>query len=102
MADDDKIPGRDLPFELLASDECVAGIGKRLRDGGKADFTVTNVTLRYMGHESVIVAWETVSAGFGEVTLYRRGGKLRCDSEAMGPDFVKAVLAKLVDGAAFD
>jgi hypothetical protein len=94
---DDKIPGSDLPLELLASEQCLEGIGKTLK-GGKADFTVTHASIRYMDEHALVVEWETVSAGFGEVTFYREGEQLFCETECMGPDFVKAVLAKLVDG----
>ena len=44
------------------------------------------------------VSWSTVSAGFGSLTVFiDRDGKLRADTETMGKEFCKSVLAKLVD-----
>jgi len=84
---------------MAASDECVQGIVENLDTGGKPDFTVTHATLRESSKNFVCVAWETKSAGFGELTFYRENGHLMVDLEAMGKDFAKRVLAKLVDEA---
>lgn len=44
------------------------------------------------------IAWSTVSAGFGRLTLYiNKEGKLKADTEGMGKEFCKAVFAKLID-----
>ncbi len=46
------------------------------------------------------ICWGTKSAGFGEMCMViNHEGKLECDHETMGPEFVKEVLAKLVDNA---
>ena len=71
--------------------------------GQKPDFTVTDVELAECWAPSTNnsggfrVYWETVSAGFGETTFFLKGGKLHCDNEAMGRDFIKKVMAALVD-----
>ncbi len=44
------------------------------------------------------ISWSTVSAGFGSLTLhFSKEGELKVDSEGMGKDFCKSVLAKLID-----
>jgi hypothetical protein len=66
-------------------------------DGRPPDYTVTAATLRETGDNFFIIAWETVSAGFGELTFYQKEGKLQVDNEGMTARFCKEVLAKLVD-----
>lgn len=86
--------------ELQASDECVANMAIP-GTGRKPDFTVTAVHLRGCwskpDSEGFILGWETKSAGFGELTIYLEKGVLGCDTEAMGKEFVREVLNKLVD-----
>ncbi len=48
------------------------------------------------------ISWGTVSAGFGTLVLYIKDGKLHADTERMGKDFCKEVLAKLVDDMEVD
>lgn len=113
----------DTPVEIVinASDECVEGIVSTLRTEKlrrktvEADFTVTAVklggffeyqddppSLDEQGERRVnkgfTLNWETKSAGFGELAICEESGEVICDNEAMGPDFVKEVLAKWVDG----
>jgi hypothetical protein len=83
-----------------ASEECMARMGK----DKKPDFTVTNVRLKMAWHntdsniQGFILGWETVSAGFGELTVYiDKTGKLYCDSEGMGKEFIKNVFSKLTE-----
>jgi hypothetical protein len=45
----------------------------------------------------VEVSWGTKGAGFGTLTFFLQDGKLRCDNQMMGRDFIKRVLCKLVD-----
>ncbi len=76
-------------------------------DFAKPDFTVVEAAVSFWGphHEGgrgnqggVEIAWATASAGFGSLTLYLGDdGNLKVDSERMGKDFCKAVLAKLID-----
>ncbi len=48
----------------------------------------------------ILIEWSTVSAGFGELSIVRnKDGTVKIDSESMSRDFVKSVLAKLVDDA---
>lgn len=82
--------------DLLASDECVAGIEASLSGRDERDFTVTRLTVDGF-NGGLLLRWETKSAGWGELTISCREGKVDMDTEAMGPDFVKSVLAKMVD-----
>lgn len=49
----------------------------------------------------IIVGWGRKGWGFGEVTFIVKDGKLICDSELMGRDFIKKVLVALVDQSEF-
>jgi hypothetical protein len=82
--------------EMLASDECLAGIGESMAGRGKPDFTVTAVEVVGL-KGGLVLRWETKSAGFGELTISARHGELFMDTETMGPAFVKSVLGKVVD-----
>ena len=95
---------------MKCSPECLKNMEARLRSGKKDPerFTVTRATLdsawsMYQGTPKAlfgfVVAWETKSAGFGELTICMEKGKMRYDSEAMGRKFCKEVLAKLLDSA---
>lgn len=89
------------PVKLVieASKECLQGIGKSLKDK-KIDFTVTAATIREIGSKKkpyIIIAWETKSAGFGELTLYKHDGKWFKDTEAMGNEFCAEVMKKLIE-----
>lgn len=85
---------------VLASEECQAGIAETFDGKRKPDFTVTKATPTFTKRGVVIIAWETVSAGFGEVTLaLDENGQLVCDSEAMSREFVAKVFVKLLEGA---
>lgn len=85
---------------------------KRLAEEGKTQFmgdierivpTEPNWTvIRAVSYNHFGVHWETTSAGFGECGFYFNDGKIHCDSEGLGRDFVRAVLNKLVDDAIFD
>lgn len=50
----------------------------------------------------IMVAWTAKDYGFGEFTFYVIDGKLRCDNEAMGKDFIKKMLCQMVDDAELD
>lgn len=84
-----------------ASDAALKGIVETVSTRREPDFTVTAATLKSTGGYPAFfcIAWETKSAGFGELTFYLRGNKLIMDSEAMSREFVMAVFAKLVDQA---
>jgi hypothetical protein len=71
-------------------------------DARKPDFTVTEATVTTFDKGWFVIQWGTVSAGFGETTFMMRDGKLFCDTECMSRNFVKAVLAKLVDDTPMD
>ena len=43
------------------------------------------------------IGWGTVSAGFGSLTFYKKDGKLYCDSETLGMDFVRKVMDFLMN-----
>lgn len=76
----------------------MAGTPPDMRAGAKHDFTVTNVEM----YEGFTLQWQTVSAGFGQLTFYNKNGKLHCDTEAMSRDFVRSVLMKLADDVILD
>lgn len=91
---------------MMCSPECLKNLEARLQKKGKSDFTVTRATLSeawsmYKGTPKAcfgfVVAWETKSAGFGELTICVDKGRLRFDSEAMTRRFCKEVLAALID-----
>jgi hypothetical protein len=71
------------------------------------DFTIVGIRLRCWGPNvrnggGFRVEWDTVSAGFGSTAFYLKDGKLRCDNEGMGREFLKSVLVDLVDRAILD
>jgi hypothetical protein len=94
---------------IEASPEAVAGVVTAAQGKRDFDFTVTAARITAFYPTCVVIAWETVSAGFGELTFYYapkcaeveftepREGEVKVDAEAMSPRFVKEVLAKLVD-----
>lgn len=81
-----------------ASDECIVGlVGTKMR-GGKPDFTVTRVRTDRCEKNYLVLQWETVSAGFGELVFKKIDDCLVCiDNEAMSKRFIKDVFNKLVD-----
>jgi hypothetical protein len=76
-----------------------AGLLKTLKNPKNISWNLTNVGFF---PEDFVVTWGTESAGFGNITFYKKKGKIHCESEAMSKEFVKEVLAKLVDTAIFD
>lgn len=71
-------------------------------------FTITDVKLDcwgpYKGNKSgFCIHWVTKAAGFGSMTVYvDNDGKLKCDNEAMGKNFLKTVLVALLDKMELD
>jgi hypothetical protein len=71
------------------------------------DFIVTEVTPEFFGssyrnYGGFVIRWGTKSAGFGEISIAKdKDGILRCDNERMSREFVKSVLACLVDSCKF-
>lgn len=43
------------------------------------------------------IYWTRQNIGFGQISFYEVDGKLKCDSEGMGQEFVKQILCDLVD-----
>jgi len=83
---------------IAASPECIERLALPGR-GIKPDFTVTAARLESTSDSGFMIAWETQSAGFGTVTIYRDdAGVLKCDNEAMSLRFVKEVFAKFLEG----
>ncbi len=86
--------------KVNASDAVLSGLGERLRKRGPPDFRVTEATLGASGRGYFVVNWGTVSAGFGQLTMYKNEeGELEVDTEAMGRSFCVEVLTKLFDSA---
>jgi hypothetical protein len=88
---------------IEASNEAVAGIVEHIHTGAKPDFTVTAAHFNAAGIGTdgpyAVISWETKSAGFGELTLSHKDGKLHIDTEAMSERFVIEVLQHLVKNA---
>lgn len=82
---------------LGGSDTVLKNMLQAKAEGRPSDYTVTAASLREAGENYFIIAWETVSAGFGELSFYRKEGKLQVDNEGMSARFCKEVLARLVD-----
>ena len=73
------------------------------------DFTVVKATAKFWeayrvkrldgtiaGNDGgVEISWQTVSAGFGGLTIWLKDGRVGADTECMGKDFCRAVLAAL-------
>ncbi len=91
--------GRIISRDPVAMNNCI----KTIRSGGKPDFTLTKVEVESCWGKNKTndggfeVTWGTVSAGFGSLTFVKRDGKLICDAETMGREFVQEVLKKLAD-----
>lgn len=94
---------------LDASPECVANMAVLKGAGAKPDFTVTRVYLKAtweandipgdiaQGNRGFILGWETVSAGFGELTVWSCPEGNFCETEGMSKRFVREVLAKFAE-----
>lgn len=41
--------------------------------------------------------WSAKGIGFGELYFYEKDGKIYCDNELMGKEFIKRMLCKMVD-----
>ena len=66
------------------------------------DLTVTSAhlshTWRTPGSQGFVIAWESVSAGFGEIAISLNSeNELVVDSECMSKEFCQEVFAKFVD-----
>ncbi len=72
-------------------------------EGRKPDFTVTGARLDRVQQGpplGIVIAWETQSAGFGELTIRQyEDGRVALETEGMSADFCKRVLGKLVEQA---
>ena len=74
----------------------------------KRDFSKVEITaVSFWGqHErnqgGVLIQWGMDEFGFGELTLYKKNGVLRADTECLNRDFVRAVLAKVADTITID
>jgi hypothetical protein len=63
-----------------------------------ADLVIDDVLFYPTGMK---IQWSSQSLGFGEVSFYNQDGQITVDSECMSKEFVKALLAKMVDKATF-
>lgn len=79
-----------------------------VKGGADADFSIVSVSANFWGRTEdglpgsnlggMEIKWSTVSAGFGSLAVYiDKDGVLRADTEAMGREFCKTVLAKLAE-----
>ncbi len=87
------------PEEVLmgGSDQAVQGLMEAQAKGTRPNFRVTAADFREGGPTHFILAWETVSAGFGELTFFRKDGKLHIDTEGMGARFCVEVFEKMIE-----
>ncbi len=46
-----------------------------------------------------ILDWQCEKVGFGQITFYTKDQRLLCDTETMGPDFVKAALLHFLENS---
>ena len=46
-----------------------------------------------------ILQWQAEKVGFGEITFYVKKKKLICDTECMGPGFVKAAMLHFLESS---
>jgi len=46
---------------------------------------------------SVSMNWSAKGAGFGQFYFYNKDGKMHCDNEMMGREFIKKMLCQMVD-----
>lgn len=82
-----------------ASEECQVAVVETFEGKREPDFTVTKATPTFSSR-GLFIAWETVSAGFGELSIFPdEDGRIVVDSEAMGKGFVAEVLVKMLEGA---
>jgi len=47
--------------------------------------------------DGFILDWQCEKVGFGQITFYTKGRKLLCDTETMGPEFVRAALLHFLE-----
>ncbi len=87
----------------VANPEAMRRLAERKAAGKSPDFTVTGAyvreTWRTAEKDGFIIAWETESAGFGELTVVTKNGKTRVDSEGMSMAFCLRVFGKLIGAA---
>lgn len=87
-----------MDIEVDASPECVSRMIEGRKKSTKPDFTVTAAKVLQLQDEFLVVAWETQSAGFGTVSIYKdTDGTYRCGNETMDRRFLKSVFSKLLD-----
>lgn len=93
---------------INGSDKCLRGMAKTISDKVKPDFTVTAAKVNTVWYgvdedeSAIVIDWKTVSAGSGRLFIHFDPiffGAVTLDTKAMGRDFAKEVLAKLIDRA---
>jgi len=78
--------------------------GLNFNDPDQFDLTEVRIEHCWGPHDGndggVEIRYITKSAGFGAITLFLdKDGNAKCDNEAMGRDFLKKVMCKLIDEA---
>lgn len=77
----------------------------RMRKGPaqREDFDITSVEVSFWGPSDrnqggIEILWSTKAAGFGGTTVcLTNEGKLRCDNEGMGKEFIATVFAAVLE-----
>ena len=54
------------------------------------------------GNGVIVFDWYVKGTGFGQMTMWVVDGKLKIDTECMGPEFAKYLLSGIVDIAEID
>lgn len=49
--------------------------------------------------DGLILDWGAEKIGFGQITFYPKDGRLICDTETMGADFVKAAMLHFLENS---
>jgi hypothetical protein len=65
-------------------------------NGEALDSTITDIELK-IEKNFFSIEYSMKSAGFGSVSVWLKDGKIKCDNECMGKNFIKSVFNKLVD-----
>ena len=81
-----------------------------IKGGNDADWAIVDVKVHFWGkwHKEkdgetfgndggMEICWQTVSAGFGSLTIFIKDGKLQAETEGMSKEFCNTVFAKVIE-----
>ena len=113
MTDKEKVKKAVLKGNVTASARAQKALATMDFNDPNPDFTITEIDLNCWGpfklygvqinYGGFDITYETKSAGRGRVTIYNANdGKLRCERQGMSQQFIKDLLARLVDELILD